>query len=158
MWQLPAVRAFIILTGPYEQQANTWSCGHHATWRSGPLSPTAHESSSTAPLSSSHTKSEPSSEPHTTIRPSGLYAARTLYSPTWWCTREGRGGEKWEQQDGAPLLMCSSRRSEAHLVAAVPHRQVAEAGVERDQLVVTRLHQQPTRELRMDGQRVDRRA
>ena len=100
MWQLPTVRAFIILTGPYEQQANTWSCGHHATWRSGPLSPTAHESSSTAPLSSSHTKSEPSSEPHTTIRPSGLYAARTLYSPTWWCTREGRGGEKWEQQDG----------------------------------------------------------
>ena len=153
---MAAVRAFSILTGPYEQQANTWSCGHHATWRSGPLRPTAHESSSTAPLSSSHTKSEPSSEPHTTIRPSGEYAARTLYSPTWWRTREGRGGEKWERC--ASLLMCSSRRSEAHLVAAVPHRQVAEAGVERDELVVTRLYQEAARELRMDGQRVDRRA
>ena len=88
---MAAVRAFSILTGPYEQQANTWSCGHHATWRSGPLSPTAHESSSTAPLSSSQTKSEPSSEPHTTIRPSGEYAARTLYSPTWRHT----GGAGW---------------------------------------------------------------
>ena len=54
--------------------------------------------------------------------------------------------------------MSSSRRSEAHLVATVPHRQVAEAGVERDELVVARLDQEAARELRMDGQRVDRRA
>ena len=54
--------------------------------------------------------------------------------------------------------MCSSRRSEAHLVAAVPHRQVAEAGVEGHELVVTRLHQETAGELRMDGERVDRRA
>ena len=58
----------------------------------------------------------------------------------------------------ASLLMSSSRRSEAHLVATVPHRQVAEAGVEGHQLVVARLHQEAARELRMDGQRVDRRA
>jgi len=58
----------------------------------------------------------------------------------------------------ASLLMSSSRRSEAHLVATVPHRQVAEAGVEGHELVVARLHQQATRELRVHRERVDRRA